>query len=210
MSLTEPVVHIVDDDESFRRALARQLRAAGHVVQAHASAEDFLCSPTLHGPGCVILDLSMPKMSGLECQGKLAALDDPLPVVFLTGRGDIPTTVRAMRAGAEDFLGKTAAGPELLAAVDRALARDAAERRQRQEARARRARLGGLSRRERQVLALVVKGRLNKEIAAALGIAERTAKFHRAAITAKLGLASVAELATLVHEAGGADALRED
>ena len=121
MNPTEPIVHIVDDNESFRTALARQLRVAGHAVQAYASAEEFLASPTLDGPGCVILDLSMPQMGGLECQKQLAAMGNPLPVVFLTGRGDIPTSVRAMRAGAEDFLTKTAPGAELLAAVERAL-----------------------------------------------------------------------------------------
>ena len=207
MNPTNPIVHIVDDDESFRTALARQLRVAGHAVQAYASAAEFLRSPTLDGPGCVVLDLSMPHMGGLECQKKLAALGHPLPVVFLTGRGDIPTSVQAMRAGAEDFLTKTVPGSELLAAVRRALERGADERRRRQALQQCHDRLAALSYRERQVLALVMRGMINKEIAAALGITERTVKFHRSAITRKLGIPSIAGLTFLVQEAGGVAAL---
>lgn len=197
-----PIVHVVDDDESFRTALACQLRAAKYTVQAYSSAQEFLSSPDIHDPGCVVLDLSMPRMNGLELQKKIAEFADPLPVVFLTGRGDIPKTVQAMRCGAEDFLSKTATGSELLAAVQRALARDTKERRHRRETRLHRDRLAALSQREREVLGLVVLGKMNKEIAVALGISERTVKFHRGAITAKLGVPSVAELTTLVVNAG--------
>jgi FixJ family two-component response regulator len=193
---------VVDDDASFLAAVSRLLRATGHLVKTFSSAAEFLKYLPAAGPGCVVADLHMPGLSGLDLQAALAKSGNPLPIVFLTGRGDIPSSVRAIRQGAEDFLTKLAPREELFDAVKRALARDARER----EARARqselRARFDALTEREREVLQHVLRGQLNKQIAADLGIHERTVKLHRTAITTKLGVPSVAELSRLAHEAG--------
>lgn len=202
MNAMAPLIHIVDDDESFRVALGRQLRGEGHQVRLYPSARDFLGAADIDGPGCVIVDLQMPEKNGLELQEALAAMDNPLPVIFLTGKGDIPTSVRAMKRGAEDFLTKTARREDLLAAVARALARDTEERPRRKRVRELRERLATLSLREREVLSLVVRGRMNKQIADELGIHERTVKLHRTGITTKLRVPSVAELTQLVQDAG--------
>lgn len=197
-----PTVHIVDDNESVRSSLERLLRASKYKVRAYACAADFLQSARLEEPGCLIVDLQMPGMNGLELQKKLGELAHSVPVVFLSGQGDIPSSVQAMRQGAEDFLTKLAPRAELLRAVDRALERNARERQQRQQILALRELLDKLSQREKQVLALVVQGRMNKQIAAELGIHERTVKLHRTAVTTKLKAPSVAELTHLVREAG--------
>lgn len=202
MSTTEPTVHIVDDDTSFSTATARLLRASGFAVKTFSSAGEFLAQRDKDEPGCVVVDLQMPKMNGLELQAALARTRHPLPVLFLTGNGDIPSSVRAMRDGAEDFLEKRAPKAKLLDAVRRALARDEVEREIRTRQRALRARLDSLSGREMEVLGHVVQGKLNKQIADELGIHERTVKLHRTAITTKLGVPSVAELTRLAHEAG--------
>jgi FixJ family two-component response regulator len=195
-----PTVFIVDDDASFRTAVSRLLRAARYQVRAFSSASDFLkCLPAT-GPGCVVADLQMPGLSGLELQEALAASESSIPVLFLTGHGDIPTSVQAMRKGAEDFLTKLAPRAQLLEAVNRALARDARERAERMRLREARARFEGLTTREREVLHHVLRGRLNKQIAGDLGIHERTVKLHRTAITTKVGVQSVAELAQLWME----------
>ena len=203
MSDTKPFIHVVDDDASFRNALSRLLRAKGHEVRAYASAAELLAATPGKAPGCVVADLQMPGMSGMDLHQALARTANPLPIVFLTGQGDIPTSVRAMRQGAEDFLTKRAPKEELLAAIQRALVRDARERAQRAKQRQLQTRFAGLTDREREVLGHVVRGQLNKEIAADLGIAERTVKLHRTAITTKLGVQSVAELTKLWMEAGG-------
>jgi FixJ family two-component response regulator len=195
MGVTEPTVHIVDDDTPFLAATSRLLLASGFAVKTFSSAEDFLAQRHTDAPGCVLADLQMPGMNGLDLQSALARTRYPLPLLFLTGHGDIQTTVRAMRGGAEDFLEKRAPKEQLLDAVERALARDARERQLR-------ARFDPLSQRELEVLAHVVRGRLNKQIAFDLGIHERTVKLHRTAITTKLGLSSVAELTRLTEEAG--------
>jgi two-component system response regulator FixJ len=200
-SAPQRTVFVVDDDASFRTALSRLLRAAGHQVKAFASASEFVESLPATGPGCVVADLQMPGLSGLDLQAALAGSDNPLPVLFLTGHGDIPTSVRAMRLGAEDFLTKRAPREALLDAVDRALARDARERAARERGQAARARFSALSGREREVLEHVLRGRLNKQIAGDLGIHERTVKLHRTAITNKVGVQSVAELTQLWMEA---------
>lgn len=197
-----PTVHIVDDDESIRASLARLLRASNYKVEVYESASEFLRRAALGDPGCIVLDLQMPGTNGLELQEKLAGLGHPLPVIFLTAQGDIPSTVRAMRQGAEDFLTKLAPRAELLEAVDRALARNAEERLRKQRIEAVRQLLDKLTDREKQVLAMVVQGHLNKQIAAELEIHERTVKLHRTAITTKLRAPSVAELTHLVREAG--------
>lgn len=196
-----PVVYVVDDDISFLVAVGRLLRAAGRTVRTFASAAELLAQLG-DTPGCVIADLRMPGMDGLALQQALLRESNVLPVIFLTGAGDIPTSVRAMRHGAEDFLTKQAPREDLLAAVDRAIARDARQRAQTAHARELRARLDTLSQRERDVLQHVVRGRLNKQIAADLGIGERTVKLHRTAITTKLQVRSVAELTRLAQDAG--------
>jgi FixJ family two-component response regulator len=202
MSETEPTVYIVDDDPSFLAAISRLLRASGFAVKTFSSASKFLAQRDTDMPGCVLVDLQMPGMSGLDLQAALAKTFHPLPILFLTGHGDIPASVRAMRGGAEDFLEKRAPKEELLAAVKRALVRDALERQARARQRELRARFDALSERELEVLSHVVQGRLNKQIAADLGIHERTVKLHRNAITTKLCVSSVAELTRLTLEVG--------
>ncbi len=200
-SSADRTVFVVDDDTSFRVAVSRLLRAAGHQVKAFSSASEFVESLPATGPGCVVADLQMPGLSGLDLQAALAESDNPLPVLFLTGHGDIPTSVQAMRLGAEDFLTKRAPREALLEAVTRALARDARERAERARVQSVRARFGTLTGREREVLEHVLRGQLNKQIAADLGIHERTVKLHRTAITSKVGVQSVAELTQLWMEA---------
>jgi FixJ family two-component response regulator len=202
MNPAQPVVHLVDDDASFLNAMSRLLRAARFAVQTYSSPTEFLAHRPPETPGCVVVDLQMPGLSGLDLQQLLANADDPVPVVFLTGHGDIPTSVRAMRQGAEDFLTKRAPKADLLAAVKRALARDALSREQRARLRELRAPFGTLTPREREVLAHVLTGQLNKQIAADLGIDERSVKRHRTSIMTKLQVQSVAELTHLVDEAG--------
>lgn len=201
MSESVPVLYVVDDDDSFLTAVSRLLRAAGYAVRTYSKAEEFLAQ-LADTPGCLIADLHMPGLSGLDLQEALTRAGHTLPVIFLTGHGDIPTTVRAMRRGAEDFLTKRAPKEDLLEAVQRALARDARQRAERVRLRELRARLDVLTPRERDVLRRVVQGRLNKQIAADLSINERTVKLHRTAITTKLEVRSVAELTRLVQEAG--------
>jgi len=195
-------VFIVDDDTSFLQSVSRLLRAVGYTVQAFASALEFLARLAPGMSGCVVTDLQMPGMNGLELQAALRRSANPLPVIFLTGQGDIPATVNAMRSGAEDFLTKRAPKEELLAAVERAFQRDAQERQQREQLWSLRRRFDELSPRELEVLAHVVQGRMNKQIAADLNINERTVKLHRTNITRKLAVQSVAELTRLVDEAG--------
>ena len=202
MNVTEPTVHIVDDDAPFLVATSRLLRASGFAVRTFGSASDFLTQRAEDAPGCVLADVQMPGMNGLELQSALARSSNPLPILFLTGHGDIPSSVRAMRDGAEDFLEKRAAKAQLLEAVKRALARDAREREARNRQRELRARFGTLTARELEVLGHVVRGKLNKQIAGDLGIHERTVKLHRTAITTKLRVQSVAELTRLTDEAG--------
>ena len=202
MGLTEPTVHIVDDDASFLTAASRLLRASGFAVRTFSSAHEFLTQYDPDTPGCVVEDLQMPGMDGLNLQAAIAQSRNPLPILFLTGHADIPSSVRAMRGGAEDFLEKRAPKEKLLDAVKRALARDARERGEHARRRELHARFDALSKRELEVLAHVVQGRLNKQIASDLGIHERTVKLHRTAITTKLGVQSVAELTRLTDEAG--------
>jgi RNA polymerase sigma factor (sigma-70 family) len=191
---TGAVVHVVDDDESFRTAILRLLRAAGYDAKGYRSAGDFLLEPPAEGPGCVLLDLRLPGPSGLELQEALAKRADSLPVVFLTGHGDIRQSVQAMRRGAVDFLIKPVRRKELMAAIEEALALQsagaAAARRRREVA----ACFASLTPREREVFVHVVAGRPNKQIAAALGASERTIKAHRSRIMEKMDVDSVAAL----------------
>jgi two-component system, LuxR family, response regulator FixJ len=195
-----PVVSIVDDDASYLLAVSRLLRVAGYTVRTFSSAQQFLTQMT-DVPGCVIVDLRMEGLSGLDLQVALASHAYACPVIFLTGAGDITSTVRAMRQGAEDFLTKDAPKEDLLKAIERALERDARERAQRIHLKDLRARFTALTPREFEVLQHVMQGQLNKQIAADLGIAERTVKLHRTAVTNKLHVRSVAELTRLVQEA---------
>jgi two-component system response regulator FixJ len=199
---TAPTVHVVDDDASFRLALSRLLGAHGYAVKTYASAQEFLGAHDGDAPGCVVVDLRMPDVDGLALQAALAGSPHPLPLLFLTGHAETAATVRAMRAGAEDFLEKRAPQGQLLEAVRRALDRDAQERAARRRRQELRSRFDTLTAREREVLGHVLQGRLNKQIAADLGIHERTVKIHRKSLMTKLDVRSVAALVRLVPEAG--------
>jgi FixJ family two-component response regulator len=199
MTEPAPIVHVVDDDDSLRTAVMRLLRAAGYEVRGYSSAGEFLLAKPEHTRGCVVLDVRMPGPSGLELQTALYDRDLALPVIFLTGHGDIPMSVRAMKAGAVDFLTKPVQREALLGAVQTALARDAANRAAKGKLDELQSRYQSLSDRERGVLALVLAGKLNKQIATELKIAERTVKAHRARVMEKMQAASLAEL---VHLAG--------
>lgn len=203
-----PLIHVVDDDAPFRRAVARLLGAAGYDALEYASTGEFLLHPPPDRPGCVLLDLQLPGgPSGLELQAVLAEHGVALPVVFLTGHADVPSTVRAMKAGAVDVLTKPVEKEALFDALGRALDRDARAREERSRAEELRQRFACLSEREREVLRRIVEGRLNKQIAAEMRIAERTVKLHRAAVLRKLGVGSAAELGRLserlLHLAAG-------
>jgi|SRR5262245_43925303 len=197
----KPIVHVVDDDDSLRKAVTRLLRAAGYDVRAYASAGEFaLASRENNKRGCVLLDVRMPGPSGLDLQEALAREEEPLPVIFLTAHGDVPTTVRAMKAGAVDFLTKPIKREMLLSAVRTALARDLRLHTSHEQRRDLRMRFTKLTPRERNVFELVVAGRLNKQIAAELGMAERTVKAHRAQVMAKMQATSLAELVHLADK----------
>ena len=202
MNAPVPLVRIVDDDASFLTAVARFLRASGFEVKTYASAAEFLLQPEYDVPGCIIADLHMPGLSGMDLQEALAKEGHKLPIIFLSGQGDIPTSVQAIRRGAEDFLTKCAPKEELLNAVNRAINRDAHERAERERLEALRARLATLTLREHEVLQHVVQGKLNKQIAFDLSIHERTVKYHRTSIMTKLNAFSSAELTKLWIEAG--------
>jgi RNA polymerase sigma factor (sigma-70 family) len=189
-----PIIHVVDDDDSFRAAVTRVVKSAGYEVKSYGSAGEFLLDPPSEGSGCILLDLHMPGPSGLDLQDALRRRSGALPVIFLTGQGNIPQSVRAMRQGAVDFLTKPVPRADLLAAIEEALARqrDGAEAElQRRDVAARYAKL---SPREREVFGLVVAGRLNKQIAAELETSERTVKAHRAKVMEKMQVGSLAEL----------------
>jgi FixJ family two-component response regulator len=202
MTDLDPTVLVIDDDPSVRRALARLLRAAGLRAETFASAEEFLGQPLPDGPGCLILDVSMPGLSGLDLQRTLAERNAGLPIVFLTGHGDIPTTVRAMKAGAVDFLPKPCDGQALLAAIRWAIARHAQTLQAGEELAAIRHRAESLSPREREVMALVVSGMLNKQVGHRLGVTEKTVKAHRAQVMSKMGADSLAELVRMADRIG--------
>lgn len=196
------LVFVVDDDASVRKSLGRLISAAGYRVQAYASPREFLARPTEPGPSCLVLDVRMPGVTGLELQQTLASAAHEIPIIFITGHGDIPMSVKAMKAGAMDFLTKPFAGKDLLDAIRRAVAKDT--RNLGTEARDDeiRSRVKRLTPRESQVLALVVTGMLNKQIAAELGIGEKTVKVHRARVMEKMQAGSVAALVRLADAAG--------
>ncbi len=195
-----PLIHVVDDDDSLRTALLDLLGAAGYEARGYASTGAFLLDPPPDRAGCVLLDVRMPGPSGLDLQGALQRLAITLPVIFLTGHADVASSVRAMKAGAVDFLEKPVARDDLLDAIRRALARDASERAQRDATREQDARLAILTPRERAVFDGIVAGRLNKQIAEDLGVSLRTVKAYRAQLMEKLGVATAAELGRLAGE----------
>jgi two-component system, LuxR family, response regulator FixJ len=203
---TAGVVYVVDDDASFRRAVTRMLTAAGLSVQSYASGTELLAHLSGEAPAeesaCVLADLCMPGLDGLQLQGACTEAGVALPFVFLTGHGDVPSAVSAMRHGAVDFLDKCCPQHVLLTSLQRALECNANARAERARRGHLEQRFAALTAREREVLEHVVHGRMNKQIAAALGIHERTVKLHRNAITTKLGVRSVAELTTLTGEIG--------
>jgi FixJ family two-component response regulator len=202
VSAANGTVHVVDDDASWRTSVRRLLSAAGYRVSLYDSAEHFLDAADLNAPGCVLLDLRMPGLTGLQLQQRLGDLGHTLPVVFISGHGDIPTSVLAMKAGAENFLTKPVDTDVLLDAIAQAIARERIESDRRGQLEVLRARVDALTPTERKVLSLVVRGKLNKHIAAELGSAERTIKWHRHNIMQKMQLESLAELVSLAERLG--------
>jgi FixJ family two-component response regulator len=200
--MTATTVYIVDDEPAVLKSLARLLRAAQFRTETFASAREFIARHQADAPGCLVLDVTMPGLSGLELQQWLSRADDPLPIIFITGYGDIPTSVRAMKAGAVDFLTKPLDEQELIRAIRNALRQDQQARAARAELAAAHQRLARLTPREREVLQHVIGGRLNKQIAADLGTVEQTVKVHRARVMQKMGVGSLAELVRLAGRAG--------
>jgi FixJ family two-component response regulator len=195
------VVHVIEDDESSRIASSRLLRSAGYAVRAYANGEEFLANPPTEA-GCVVLDLRLPGPSGLDLQELLTTVDNSLPIVFLTGHADVPKTVRAMKAGAVDFLTKPVDAPVLLDAVARAIARDAEDRAVRARQQEVRTRYNRLTPREREVFAHLISGQLNKQVGFDLGISERTTKIHRHQVLQKMEAASIADLVRMAADLG--------
>ena len=195
-------VFLVDDDERVLKALSRLLKAKGYDVRPFTSAQGYLEQHDPAIPGCLVLDVSMPGLDGLALQQILAARDIQRPIIFLTGKGDIPTSVRAMKAGAIDFLTKPVKEKDLLYAIAQAEIDDAKARQIGAELAAIKAKIATLTHREREVLSHVVAGRLNKQIAADLGTVEKTIKVHRGRMMEKLGVRSVADLVRLAEKAG--------
>ncbi len=190
-----PTVFVVDDDASVRKGLERLLKSAGFRPEGFASAEQFLDRWERDpAPGCVLLDIQMPGLDGLQLQQKLQACAVSIPIIFITGHGDIPSSVSAMKAGAVDFFPKPIHAEDLLKAIREAIQRDRLMRTERAEREAVARRLETLTPREREVMALVVRGMLNKQIASALGASEKTVKIHRGRVMEKMNVSSVADL----------------
>jgi FixJ family two-component response regulator len=203
MSHPASTVFLIDDDASVRRALARLIKSAGYQVETFPSARDFLSRNThAAGAGCLVLDVRMPGLSGLDLQRELQAANVILPIIFITGRGNIPMSVQAMKAGAVDFLPKPVQDTDLLHAIEQALARAVRDRAKRTEVEEIQKRVDRLTPREREVMALIVRGLLNKQIAAELGTVEKTIKVHRARVMEKMQVDSLAELVRLSERMG--------
>ncbi|MCK4785352.1 MAG: response regulator transcription factor [Desulfobacteraceae bacterium] len=204
--MSEPTVFIIDDDPSVRRGLTRLVRAAGMNVEFFASAGDFLAFKLCGGPGCIVLDVRMPDMTGPELQEELGKAEYCMPIIFLSAHGDVPTTARAMKKGAVDFLTKPVDGDELLGAIRLSLNKDADNRAQQTEKSSIHEQIKTLTPREHEIMTYVITGMLNKQIAFALDISEETVKIHRRRVMQKLGILSVAELVRLCEKAGIAPA----
>jgi FixJ family two-component response regulator len=196
------LVFVVDDDAPMRESLKNLMRSVGLRVEAFASAQEFLHSPRPDVPGCLVLDVRLPGLSGLDLQQQMAQGDRDMPIIFITGYGDIPMTVQAMKAGAVEFLTKPFRDQELLDAVQHALTRDRQAREQRAQSDALRRRYGALTSREREVMARVVVGLLNKQIAGELGTSEAAVKVHRQHVMAKMGAGSLAALVRMADRLG--------
>jgi FixJ family two-component response regulator len=197
-----PVIHVVDDDPSFRVAISRLLKSCGYEVADYESAGCFLRAIENARPGCIVLDVQMPALGGLQLQDELAKLSRSWPIVFMTGHGDIPTSVRAIKAGAEDFLSKPVSKETLLRAIERALVHYAAIKQSQDELNSLRSLISTLTPREAEVFALMVRGKLNKQIAHQLGTSERTVKAHRHMVMQKLQVQSFAEAVSIAERAG--------
>jgi FixJ family two-component response regulator len=202
VSCNAPTLFVVDDDPSVRAALSLLLRSTGYNVETFASADDLLARRPFDGPGCILLDVQMPGLNGLDLQQVLSVTDRPLPIIFITGHGNIPMSVRAMKAGAVDFLTKPFNDEELLNAVARALSKSKREQLERNEVAEISGRLSTLTAREQEVFGRVVAGQLNKQIAADLGTVEKTIKVHRARVMQKMCADSLAELVMMAARAG--------
>jgi len=202
MSEAEPTIFVIDDDPSVRQSLESLIKSVGWRVRTYGSAQEFLGSGHLEAPGCIVLDVRLPGLSGLDLQQALLRAKSHLPVIFITGHGDIPMSVQAMKAGAVEFLPKPFREQDLLDALKLALDRDRTTRQQRAELAALRTRYDSVTPREQQVMGLLVTGLLNKEIAATLGVSEVTIKVHRSQIMQKMQADSLANLVRMAERLG--------
>jgi FixJ family two-component response regulator len=202
MTEPNPTIFVIDDDASVRKSLSRLLRSAGYTMETFASAEEFLGRDHYNGIGCLLLDVQMPGLSGMGLQEELNKADYHMPIIFITGHGDIPMSVEAMKKGAVDFLTKPFQAKELLQVIDKGIEKDTQARAKHDEILDIRRRIDQLTLRENEILGYIITGMLNKQIAFELGIAEKTVKVHRGRIMEKLCVGSVAELVRLAGKAG--------